>query len=131
MNDDHLKKLEKRIADNTRAKGAVSEQIAENHLISKNYTIIKKNFKFGSSSEVDIIAEDRSTLVFVEVKSSKGDTFGDPLYSVNQAKQRAIRTAARGYLYVNKITNRDCRFDVIAITFKDGNPIIQHIENAF
>jgi putative endonuclease len=131
MDKEYLKKLEARISDNTRAKGAVSESVAENYLISKNYTIVKKNFTFGKSAEIDIIAEDGNMLVFVEVKSVKNDFYGDPLYFVTPQKQHSIRTAARGYLYVNKIESRDCRFDVITITYKNDNPEIQHIVNAF
>jgi len=115
----------------SRSKGTDSETIAVEYLVSKGYQIIKRNFKFGQSGEIDIVAKDKNTLVFVEVKSRKSFEYGSPIQSVPPSKRKMIYHAARGYLYVNKIENADMRVDFIGIDLRGDKPIIEHIENAF
>lgn len=115
----------------TRSKGTESETLASEFILNKGYEIIKRNFKFGRSSEIDIIAKDGNTIVFFEVKSRKSFEYGSPVESVPPAKRKAIYHAAKGYLYINKIENADCRFDFIGIDLRRDTPEITHIENAF
>ncbi|MFA6570364.1 MAG: YraN family protein [Bacteroidota bacterium] len=113
------------------SKGSQSENIACDFLVAKGYKIIKKNFHFGKTGEIDIIAEDKGVLVFCEVKSKYKDAFGNPLEWITPKKQFKIRKVAEGYLYVNKIVDKDCRLDVIVIDFTVNPFKIEHLINAF
>ena len=111
--------------------GSKGEEIAAKYLNSKGYDIKKKNFHFGKTGEIDIIAENNGTLVFIEVKSRKNEKYGDPLLSITYGKQKSIRKVAQGYLYVNKIDDMECRFDVITVDLSKNPPEVNHMENAF
>ncbi len=115
---------------NNTNKGKKGEDIAVNFLRRQGFDIIKRNFHFGRNGEIDIIAENKGVLVFIEVKMRSSDTYGDPLLSINYAKQKSLRKTAEGYLYVNKIVDKECRFDVITIDVSSGTPKIDHIINA-
>lgn len=116
---------------NNTEKGKMGESIAENFLIDKGYKIIKKNFKFGREGEIDLIATHKDAYVFIEVKARKNYDYGDPLYSITPKKQKLIRRAAEGFLYVNKIVDKECRFDVITIDMRGDIPKIEHLICAF
>ncbi|MBE0713577.1 MAG: YraN family protein, partial [Candidatus Aminicenantes bacterium] len=73
--------------------------------------------------EIDIVARDGTTLVFVEVKARADESFGRPEESVTPGKQRQIRKIAQGYLVQNPLGGDACRFDVISILFGDETPI--------
>ena len=90
--------------------------------------IIEKNFQVRQA-EIDIIARDGSTIVFIEVKYRSSAGSGHPLEAVTISKQRKICKAALFYMNKNKISpdNTSIRFDVIGILGND----ITHIENAF
>ena len=111
--------------------GAWGEQRAAEHLEKLGYTILKRNFRWGQKGELDIVADDHGTLVFVEVKTQESDAMGEAFTWVTPRKRRQIGRIAAAYLYVNGITDKDCRFDVIAVA-RDGNEVkIQHLVNAF
>jgi putative endonuclease len=114
-----------------REKGAQTEKMAEDLLLSKNYSIIKKNFRYGKVGEIDIIAKDKDILVFVEVKSAFNQNFGFAVQRVDFRKQTIIKKVANAYLYFNKITNVQCRFDVITIDKINDELKIEHYVNAF
>ena len=111
--------------------GQTGETIALKFLRRKGYAIVETRFRF-LRGEIDIVARDRKTLVFVEVKMRTGEAFGRPEESVTPAKQRQIRKVAEGYLLRHRLGDVDCRFDVISIRTQDGaGHAIDHIENAF
>lgn len=113
------------------AVGRAGEAIALKFLRRKKYTILETGFR-RFRGEIDIIALDRKTLVFVEVKMRTGGAFGRPEESVTPAKQRQIRKVAEGYLLRHGLGDVDCRFDVISIRTQDGaGHAIEHFENAF
>jgi len=114
-----------------RAKGDKAEGITADYLNSIGYKIIKKNFHFGKVGEVDIIAEYSNTLVFIEVRSRYNEKNPDPIFSITRRKQNSIVKTAQGFLFINKIENKDCRFDFITIEMWESPPVINHIENAF
>jgi putative endonuclease len=114
----------------TRQKGYESESLAVKYLEEKNFKIIKQNFTFSRYGEIDIIAEDGDILVFVEVKSNRTNAYGNPLESITPRKQAHLRRAAEGYLYINKIINKPCRFDVITIDYTKHAPVILHLIQA-
>ena len=115
---------------NTRDKGYESEALAVKYLEEKNFKIIKQNFTFGRIGEIDIIAEDGDVLVFVEVKSTQTTLYGNPLEYITPKKQANLRRVAEGYLYVNKIYDKSCRFDVITIDYTKKEPEILHLIQA-
>lgn len=103
---------------NKREFGAELEALACKYLHQNGCKIITTNFlcKLG---EIDIIAEDKNTLVFIEVRYRKQSGFGGALESVGAKKRQRIIKTASYYLQQNKLTNkRQCRFDVFAI---EGN----------
>ncbi len=116
---------------NLRAEGTSGEALAARFLEAKGLQIIKRNFHFGKTGEIDLIATDGNVLVFVEVKSRKSSAYGTPEEAVTHSKQKTLRRVAEGYLYVNGITDRECRFDVIAIELYKNPPEIRHLVNAF
>jgi len=109
--------------------GKRSEIIASQFLKEKGYKIIAINYK-NKLGEIDIIAKDKTCLVFVEVKARVSQQFGHPLEAVNQQKQQKIRSVASVYLMRNCILDVECRFDVISILGVE-NPEIEHIIAAF
>lgn len=77
--------------------GAFGERVAAAHLEAKGYRIRARNFRCREG-EIDIVAEDGETLVFVEVRTRRGNALGTPAESVTVAKQRRLLTVARAYL---------------------------------
>ncbi len=110
----------------TQAVGRAGEEIALGHL-----RILETGFRF-LRGEIDIIARDRSTLVFIEVKKRTGTRFGRPAEAVTPAKQRQIRKVAEGYLLMRRLGDVPCRFDVISIgPDRRGGDVVEHFKNAF
>jgi len=96
--------------------GNLGEEIAANYLIARGYLILERNFRC-KGDEVDIIARDpeAKSLVFVEVKTRRGLTYGVPQLAVTPFKQRQISKAALTWLSQNRLHDTNARFDVIAI----------------
>ena len=109
--------------------GKLGEDLAANYLIDKGYQILERNWHSGHK-EIDIVALDDNYLVIVEVKTRKSDDFGEPDIAVGRDKQRILIWAADAYVRYKKL-NVDVRFDIISIVFTDGEPQIEHIEDAF
>lgn len=110
--------------------GKIGEIIATNYLKQKGYKIIANNYK-NPIGEIDIIAQDKNYLVFVEVKTRISRAFGDPAEAVNRFKQQKIRQVATMYLKQHNLLQTNCRFDVVAILGQNGDEDVRHIENAF
>jgi len=116
---------------NNRAKtGKKGEDEAARFLSSKGYEILERNFR-KQEGEIDIIARDGDTLIFVEVKAGRQMSFGNPETWVDLKKQQKISLTAELYLQEHDIHDLDCRFDVVAVIFHDRGQHIKHIENAF
>ena len=105
--------------------GKFGEQLAEKYLEKIGYKIVAKNFR-TRYGEIDIIATDKKTFVFVEVKTRENTKYGEPQFAVTKYKQKHLALAAIIFIKKNFL-NSDYRFDVIAI--RDEK--IEHIENAF
>jgi putative endonuclease len=110
--------------------GKAGEDMAAKYLEHQGLAIRERNYRF-EHGEIDLIAEEGEELVFVEVKARRSTTFGTPEDAVTEEKQERIRAVADGYLYEHDIDDRPCRFDVIAIEFKNNKADIRHIRNAF
>lgn len=106
--------------------GDKGEIIAQNHLKKNKFRILETNFR-SKMGEIDIIAQKKEQIVFIEVKTRKSAEFGRPSEAVNSHKQWKIRKVAEEYLLKNKLTDYPCRFDVIEVLDDE----INHIENAF
>lgn len=112
------------------ALGQRGENLAVRFLKDQGYTIITRNFSCNLG-EIDIIARDGKTLVFVEVKTRTEDD-PSPEAQVNSAKQHQITKAAKVYLSRYGVPKPPARFDVVAIVWPpNGEPIIRHIKSAF
>lgn len=109
--------------------GKLGEELAVNYLIGKGYKILERNWH-NIHKEIDIIARDGKFLVIVEVKTRQTDEYGDPDIAVTKKKQRMLIAAANAYL-LYKGLDIETRFDIVSIVFKDGEPVIEHIEDAF
>jgi putative endonuclease len=110
--------------------GEKGEELAAVHLAESGYRIIERNYRciFG---EVDIVATDGETLVFVEVKSRRTAAYGDPQLAVGRTKQKKICLIALHYLSEKKLRHRPARFDVVAVKMLPTGHKIEIIRNAF
>ncbi len=111
--------------------GDFGERVAAAHLEAKGYAIRERNFR-TREGEVDIIAELGGTLVFVEVRTRRGDAMGSAAESVTAAKARHILAAAQAYVQEREDCPADQRIDVIALSLtSDGRVLsLEHIEGA-
>lgn len=110
--------------------GKKSESLAVKHLKKNGYKILEQNYR-NKIGEIDIIAKEKGTLVFVEVKARKTHVFGNPKWAVTPKKQRKISMVALYYLKDTKQTQVKARFDVVALSSTKNNPQIEIIKNAF
>ena len=110
--------------------GRESESIAVKQLKKQGYKIVEQNYR-SKLGEIDIIAKDKKTLVFVEVKARRSDRYGSPKWAITPKKKRQMSKVALYYLKVTKQTNVKARFDVVTICSSKNKPQIDIIKNAF
>jgi len=108
------------------------EAIAEQFCLLRGYTVVARNAREGRG-ELDLVAMDRDTVVFVEVKFRAATDRGGPLDAVTGKKRADVARAATRWLAEHRVTGRPVRFDVIGITWgSDGTELrLQHVPNAF
>ena len=109
--------------------GKLGEDIAVNYLINKGYQILERNWRSGHK-EIDIIALDGDTLVAVEVKTRKSNTYGEPDIAVGAMKRQMLIWAADAYVRYKNL-DVEVRFDIVSIVITDTGEHIEHIEDAF
>lgn len=112
----------------TTASGARAEELAARRLEALGYRILARNHRVRQG-EVDIVADDRGVICFVEVRSRAGAAFGAPEETISRAKRRRIVVAAQHWL-ATRVRGKapPCRFDVVAIV---GGGEIKLIKDAF
>ncbi len=110
--------------------GAQSESLAARLLKQRGYTILETNYR-TPLGEIDIIARERGTIVFVEVKARRSLGFGGPKWAVTPKKQRKISMVALYYLKTTRQSRAKARFDVVAIRSLTEPPQVEIIQNAF
>ena len=120
--------LKKYYKNDSKPLGNEGENIANNFLIKKGYKILERNFRF-SKGEIDIIAQDKKEIVFIEVKTRRNRHYGNPIDSVTFNKKKHIYKTANYYLYINKLYNKFIRFDVIEIYILYKKILINHVKN--
>ncbi len=111
--------------------GNIGEKLAHNFLRSKNYKILESNYK-NKIGEIDIIAKDSNTFVFVEVKTSSSLKYGRPKERIDYKKINKKKLVATLYLKSKNLLNKvSVRFDCIEILGNNLDYEIEHIENIF
>ena len=111
--------------------GERGERLALEFLKKRKFVIIETGY-FFFRGEIDIIAQEGETLVFVEVKSRWSHKSGFPEEAITPQKESQLRKIAEAYCALNDIQDTECRFDVIAIMFDgSGGHSLSHIKNAF
>lgn len=116
--------------DARRRVGQDGERRAEHFLRSLGYSIVERNYR-SPRGEIDLVAQDRETLVFVEVRTRRADEYGGPLASVGRHKQRQISKTALHYVSRFGLHDRATRFDVIGIVGEGEHANLTHVKAAF
>jgi len=110
--------------------GTFGEWVAVRALKNAGYKILDINYRC-KLGEIDVIAREGGTLVFVEVKARRSNRFGNPKMAVTQKKQRKVSMVALEYLKRNGISDEKARFDVVAVSLRSSQPDVEIIRNAF
>jgi putative endonuclease len=110
--------------------GRTGEDLAFKLLKKKGYHILERNYK-SPLGEIDIIAREGKTLVFVEVKTRSTSDFGTAKWAVGPRKQRKVSMVALDYLKQRSLLEHPARFDVVAIDLDQEQEKIELFRNAF
>lgn len=110
-------------------KGKEAEDLAADFLKGLGYEIVERNYRYRRS-EIDLIVRKVNWLVFVEVKMRSSDAFGYPEEFVDYRKAKNIVTGAEYYTYLHNYEG-NVRYDVVAISIRNGKPDLRHFEDAF
>lgn len=111
--------------------GLRGEDAAARYLKRLGYIIVARGHR-DNIGELDLVAVDGRTVVFIEVKTRTSHDAGHPADAVDEAKQRRLTRLALSYLKRHDLLECRARFDVIAVTWPDkGRPTIEHFQNAF
>jgi putative endonuclease len=111
--------------------GKSGEDYACRELERRGYEILARRFR-TRLGEIDIVAREDDTLVFVEVKARRSTRFGAPCEAVHWRKQQTIARIAAEYVLRHGIGNARCRFDIVSILFGDGlRPRVEILRGAF
>jgi putative endonuclease len=109
--------------------GKEGEDLAVQHLEEEGYQVLERNWHF-KHIEVDIIARFHEFLIIVEVKTRKGNSYGEPYTAVDYRKQRALIFAAERYLFSHHL-DLEVRFDIISIIIDNNRIALEHVKEAF
>lgn len=111
--------------------GARGEALAAKSLQRAGYRLLARNYTCPVG-ELDLIAQDGATLVFVEVKTRASAAVADPEINVTPTKRRQLGRVAQYFLAATRSQHHPCRFDVISVVLPPrGEPAIEHFVNAF
>lgn len=109
--------------------GRRGEKQAETFLKRKGFNLLGRRVRVGTHDEIDLIAREGDTMVFVEVKTRRSEAFGRPAAAVTREKRRRLSRAAVTFLKKRKLRPSYIRFDVVEVVEEPFE--IRHIENAF
>jgi len=112
-------------SDKTRL-GTSGEQLAASYLVGQGMRILARNFR-TRYGEVDLVASDADTVVFVEVKTRRSQSFGTPEESVTERKRRRLALAAHQYLQEQGLSDCSWRVDIVSVLLRAGQPEIRHL----
>ena len=113
-----------------RRSGQAGEDLACAHLEQRGMRVVERNFRCRGG-EIDVIARDRDTVVFVEVKERTGSSHGTAIEAVTPLKRHRLLRAARLYAAHHGLSESPLRFDVVAIDWGPDGPRVRHEEDAF
>ncbi len=112
-------------------RGRRAEDIAQAFLEKKGLLILERNFQWRGG-EIDIIAKDGDTLVFIEVRSLFEDVQINPILTIGTRKRERLRKTALHYLVTHDQYQKvDCRFDVVGLLFKEHDFEVIYLKDAF
>jgi putative endonuclease len=114
----------------TQQYGKKGENDAVQYLKKNGYRILERNYR-TQLGEIDIIARDEKTIVFVEVKARRSTRFGHPKWAITPGKKRNMSMVALHYLKSTQQNKAKARFDVVTIHPENNRPRIELIKNAF
>ena len=113
------------------SRGRDAEDAAAYHLEAHRYRVLERNFscRWG---EIDIVAQQEGTVVFVEVRARRNDSFGSALESINRRKQQRLVLAAQEYLQQRGLEEHPWRIDAVAVRLGHGGQVqsLEHLEHA-
>jgi putative endonuclease len=114
------------------ALGTQGETLALDFLKKKGLRILARNYRFGKK-EIDIIAQERGTVCFIEVKTRSSQEFGLPQEALTYRKIQHLTQLALGYIKRYKLSKCDFRFDVVSVLWENNKkePVIDYIKDAF
>jgi putative endonuclease len=116
--------------DGRRETGRRGEELAAALVAGLGYRLVVRNFRCRAG-EIDLVALDGETVVFVEVRSRTGRGFGTPLESVDARKQMQVGRVARYFLTARGWHERPARFDVVGVRLDADPPAVEHVRGAF
>jgi putative endonuclease len=109
--------------------GRKGEQAAADFVQTLGWRVLGRNWH-GAHGELDLIAQDGETIVFVEVKARRGAALEDAFARVDKRKQAALAITAEAYLEAHGLDDAPWRIDVIAVRFSSGPPQVEHVVDA-
>ena len=110
--------------------GKIGEDLACAELERRGYAILARRYR-RRGGELDIVARDGATIVFVEVKSREARDYGDAAEAVTAVKRRRMMQLAVDYVSRSGLHNCPCRFDVVSVHLNEERPTVEVFENAF
>lgn len=113
-----------------KALGAAGETAAVQHLQAAGYRVLARNLRLPGG-ELDVVAEQGDTLVFIEVKTRRSQAFGGAAAAVDRRKQSRLILLAQRYLQRTGASDRACRFDVVTVEWSGTHWRVEIIANAF
>jgi putative endonuclease len=114
----------------TKEKGQEGERLAVRFLERQGFRILERNYR-NRLGEIDIVAEDKGVLVFVEVRTLKESARHAPEETIQWKKQQRLSRTALVYVQHKGLEDLPARFDVVAVTFAQGRSAVRHIPDAF
>ena len=118
------------IKTKNKIKGNFGEDFVTKYLNKYGYKVLAKNFKCNYG-EIDIIFEDNDEIVFGEIKTRNGIKYGYPAESITSIKRKHIFNTSKYFLYINKLLNKNIRYDVFEVYINNKKPTINHIKSIF
>ena len=110
--------------------GRHGEDAAVEELERRGYAVLSRRYR-TRHGEIDIVARDGETIVFIEVKAKESAEFGTAAEAVTARKQRRVISMAVDYLARNRLTTKPCRFDVVAIDGVGEQAVLTYYRDAF
>jgi putative endonuclease len=110
--------------------GRIGEDLACAELEKRGYVVLERRYR-RRGGELDIVARDGHTVVFVEVKARDGRDFGEAAEAITARKRRRLTYLALDYLTQHHLTECACRFDVVSIHMENELPVVELFRNAF